>query len=120
MGLALFLGACGEGNGNRGADGYQFIEEQYVQEQFTTEVRVYDSRNDLHRAFRAIASEQGISSDEIAGRIEDIQAFSELSPNGTYCRVHIFHPEVEYIPEFYGHEFAHCVFGQWHKDNATQ
>jgi hypothetical protein len=42
-----------------------------------------------------------------------VNAFSYRQRNGT-CVIHIIDPEVAYMPEIIGHEFAHCAYGSFH------
>jgi hypothetical protein len=46
----------------------------------------------------------------------ELKAFSTLYPAATnLCTMYILDPQVaRYEPEFIGHEFTHCVFGNWH------
>ena len=97
-------------NGSRmGADGYQFGTPQYQKDKIEIHVVTYDSR----ASFSKSAKQYGIKD-------ERVMAFSVLSaPNFDKCTVHMVDPKVEYRPEFIGHEFTHCVYGQWHTDNQS-
>lgn len=47
------------------------------------------------------------------GADEKLFAFTRLTPQGV-CTIYIVDPAVKYIPEDYGHELIHCVYGNFH------
>jgi hypothetical protein len=104
----LSLTAC-EPQSNLGSDGYRFGEKQYEQSSVQVNVVTYKTREKLV----ASAKKLGVNN-------EDIAAFAILQKNGKICTMHIIDPEVSYEPEFIGHEFAHCVYGQWHHNNNSR
>jgi hypothetical protein len=106
--ITLLLASC-EPASKRGADGYSFGQPQYEKQQVQINVVTYKSNADL----RAAAKARGVDIPEIA-------AFSELRPPFDTCTVHMVDPRVSYEPEFIGHEFAHCIYGQWHTDNNSR
>lgn len=91
---------------NKGADGYRFGEPQYENSSVTVSTVVYASQQEMDNVKRDL----GIS--------ENVVAFSVLSKNNpAVCTIHMLDPTVKYEPEFVGHEFLHCVYGQWHTSN---
>lgn len=94
---------------NKGADGYQFGTPQYEKQQVTINVVTYQKRSDLLKE----AKKYGANS-------ETLVAFSVLKFPFDTCTVHMVDPRVKYEPEFIGHEFAHCVYGQWHTNNDSR
>lgn len=107
--LFLFLVAC-EPQNNVGADGYRFYEKEFEQSVVEVKVIPYQSRE----TFLIAARGRGITDMNIA-------AFAEIRPpKYTQCTVHIMDPLVSYEPEWYGHEFTHCFYGQWHKNNESR
>lgn len=102
------LASCDAGP-NTGADGYKFGEPQYAKQQVQVNVVTYNTQADLLRA----AKQLGVDS-------PDVVAFSVLRPPFDTCTVHMISPSVRYQPEFVGHEFLHCVYGQWHTDNNSR
>jgi hypothetical protein len=94
-----------------GADGYKFGEKQYTQNELGVKVITYSTRADFNKELkrRDLLTKDG-----------EIMAFSVLfteAPN--LCVIHMVDPAVEYKPEFVGHEFLHCVYGQWHTNNKS-
>lgn len=95
---------------NTGADGYQFGEKQFERDNVKVVVRTYKTREE----FIASAEAKGIEN------ADQVAAFSVLRPPFDTCYIHMIDPAVEYEPEFIGHEFAHCLYGQWHTDNKSR
>lgn len=108
--LLLLVTSC-DSSPKRGADGYKFGEKQYTQNELGVKVVTYSTRADFNRELkkRNLSTKDG-----------EIMAFSILfteAPN--LCVIHMMDPAVEYRPEFVGHEFLHCVYGQWHTNNKS-
>lgn len=101
--LATPLVSCD--TNQKGADGYVFEMKQTEDLQPRVMVVPYDSEADFLRA----ANDKGI-------KHKDVLAFAELPHynNAFTCTIHIVDPAVKYQPEMLGHEFAHCLYGQWH------
>ena len=96
----------------QGSDGYTFGDKQYTQNNVQVEIVTYASRADLEREIKR----RGIKADG-----NQIIAFTSLYPKDpTRCTIHMVDPAVEYVPEFVGHEFLHCVYGQWHSSNQQR
>lgn len=106
IGSLLLLASC---NNKIGKDGYSFGEKQYEQSPVSVSVVVYDKQNDIYEA----AKQRGVDSPNIA-------AFTVLSADRSKCTIHMIDPAVKYRPEFVGHEFLHCVYGQWHTSNEER
>jgi hypothetical protein len=115
--LLLTFAGCdnaGQTTKNVGADGYQFGKKQYEKSQVTVDIVVYDSLNDL----RLEAKKRRLVR---PGEPNNIEAFAEIRPpNFDTCTIHIVDPAKYYSPEFVGHEFLHCVYGQWHSNNQER
>jgi hypothetical protein len=106
--LFFILASCNQPS-NVGADNYKFGEKQYENSSVSVDIVTYQSRNDLLKEAR----KYGVTNSEIV-------AFALLLRNDqTKCTVHMMDPAVSYEPEFVGHEFLHCVYGQWHTDNNS-
>lgn len=104
--LPLFLISCS--SNPPGADNYFFGRKQYEKEELRVKVVPYKDAKTLQRV---AATEYKI---QTAGTVV---AFSVLK--GNTCTIHMMDPSVKYQPEFIGHEFLHCVYGQWHTDNNS-
>ena len=109
--LLAMLASC-EPVPNTGSDGYKFGDKQYTQNQVQVEIVTYPSR----AAFDREIKRRGITADG-----NSIVAFTSIYPKDpSRCTIHMVDPAVEYVPEFVGHEFLHCVYGQWHTSNQQR
>lgn len=106
--LLLTLTSCDTGP-EAGADGYTFGQPQYEKQQVQVAVVTYNTRNELLEAARS----RGVNNPELV-------AFSVLKPPFDICTIHMVKPTVSYEPEFVGHEFLHCIYGQWHTNNESR
>jgi hypothetical protein len=92
-----------------GVDGYKFGTPQYEKSSVNVNVVTYKTREE----FDAAAKKYGVESKQLA-------AFSVLKPpQFDTCTIHMMHPQTKYYPEFIGHEFTHCLYGQWHTNNSS-
>lgn len=89
------------------SDGYYFEKPQIEQMNFQTVVVTHETFEALQREAK-LYGQKGIE-----GR--DIIAFSIIYPREKLCVVHIYNPKKVYMPEFIGHEFTHCIYGNFHK-----
>lgn len=105
--LVLMLGSC-EQAPKQGKDGYVFHQKQYEQNPITINFVTYKSQKDLYYAAKARGADY-----------PKIVAFSVLTTKRDTCTIHMIDPTVSYQPEFVGHEFLHCAYGQWHKNNES-
>lgn len=92
---------------SRGGDGYIFENKQWEITSFSVEIRQYESLYDLQRE----AEKHGIVPD--MGNV--FAAFMSMNKTRKHCIIHIYNPEKKYMPEQYGHELAHCAFGNFHR-----
>ena len=105
--LALFfLGGCDPSN-NTGADGYQFASAEYFQPE--VKVSVVEAEDQAH--LERIAKVYGVELPK-----GQLGAFGVLDEDRTSCRIFIVDPTYKYMPEWIGHEIAHCFYGRWHSD----
>lgn len=107
--IAGLLSSC-KPSPKEGADGYVFGTPQYEKQQVLVKIVTYDSPKQLQT---------------VAAKYREydpnIVAFSVLyGPSFDTCTIHMVKPKVQYDPEFIGHEFVHCVYGQWHTDNKSR
>jgi len=110
----LCLAACTPNNNNtQGSDGYVFSQKQFSKNPVTINVITYNSFNDLRGALGKINYKDKVNTSSVV-------AFSVLSPpNYDTCTIHMIDPMISYQPEFIGHEFLHCLYGQWHVNNNS-
>ena len=104
--FALMLGSC-DSSPKKGADGYRFGQKQYERDDVQVKIVTYKSQAE----FNKILNQSKLP--------KTTAAFSVLSPTFNTCTIHMIDPSVSYEPEFVGHEFLHCAYGQWHKNNES-
>ena len=87
-----------------GADQYVFERKEYQNGRVNVTVRLYRSFDELRAAHprRAYLDPQ-----------RPLYGFTQYSRSGN-CTIHVIDPAVVYLPEYVGHEFMHCVFGNFH------
>lgn len=107
--IALLLLASCDQSPKQGKDGYTFGSKQYEQNPVTVNIITYKSQKDLYQ----VAKSKGANYPEVV-------AFSVLTTKRDTCTIHMLDPTVAYQPEFVGHEFLHCVYGQWHTNNDSR
>lgn len=116
--LLAFVAACTPGS-NIGADGYRFKTKQFEKHVVVITVITYGTPGEVSAAAAAALNKSTISTDHQVNP-NNVVAFSEITPaNQLGCTIHMVDPAITYQPEFVGHEFLHCVYGQWHGDNLT-
>lgn len=92
------------------ADGYSFGKKEYTKDSVQIEIKTYKTQAEMQKA---LIEKNVKNPDQIA-------AFSVLRPPYDKCTIHMIDPAVDYEPEFVGHEFLHCVYGQWHTNNDSR
>lgn len=109
--LIFTLSACNKTN--TGKDGYQFGQKQYEMNHVTIDVVVHKTQQEMTQA--------ALLHDPFLANPNSVAAFSIIykAPNNDKCIIHMIDPSISYQPEFIGHEFLHCVYGQWHTDNNS-
>lgn len=106
--FGLLVASCNQPN--VGTDQYQFGKKQYENSAVAVSIVTYKTKADLLRASR----KYGVNN-------PDLVAFSLLSSTRKdVCEIHMIDPSVKYQPDFVGHEFLHCVYGQWHTNNDSR
>jgi hypothetical protein len=106
--FALMLSSC-EPAPKQGKDGYIFGKKQYEQSPVTVNIITYKKQKELYQ----VAKSKGANYPKIV-------AFSVLSAKRDTCTIHMIDPNVSYEPEYVGHEFLHCAYGQWHTNNDSR
>lgn len=106
--LLILLSSCDQPTSNRrGADGYKFGSVQYERSSVQVNVVTYSNQNDFDYKLKQMKLP------------ETTVAFSTIRPPYDVCTIHMIDPRFRYQPEYVGHEFLHCVYGQWHTDNNS-
>lgn len=96
--LVLLLSSCGN---NVGADGHTYEKDEFRHEKVTVEIVTYPSVTELRKAFPGLTNENELMGWGIV--------------KGNTCQMHVVEPNVNYQPEWIGHEFTHCIRGRFHK-----
>ena len=87
-------------------DGYRFEQAEYRRS--TVQLSIVE-----HRSLAALQGAATAAGADVAeGR--SLRAFSVISGTGDACTIHVLAPEVDYQPQWLGHEVAHCFYGRWH------
>lgn len=112
--MMLLIGSCDQQSAsNTGADHYRFSQKQYEKDSVLIDVTVFKTQAELIAAAK----------DHLKGTTvnpANVVAFSVLQPpTFDVCHIYMIDPAYRYEPEFVGHEFLHCIYGQWHIDNNT-
>ena len=104
--LMLLLASCDKGP-TPGKDGYTFGTKQYERSSVQVNVVTYKTQKE----YNAVLAEKKLP--------ETTVAFTVLRPPFDACTIHMIDPNIKYQPEYVGHEFLHCVYGQWHTNNSS-
>ena len=104
--IALMLGSCDPAP-QKGVDGYRFGTKQYERSNVQVNIVTYKSTPEFEKVLQKYDLPATTA------------AFSVLTPPYDTCTIHMLDPTVAYEPEYVGHEFLHCAYGQWHKDNES-
>lgn len=102
--IALLVVSCDR----RGSDEYAFGTKQYEKSSVKVNIVTYKSEKE----FREEIKRRKLS--------ENTAAFTVLKPPFDECTINMIDPSVRYEPQFVGHEFLHCVYGQWHTNNQSR
>jgi len=78
---------------------------QPARNNFSLEVKIYDSEKALTRAINRY-----LSQDDMRLR----SGFSVWKFDGSECTIFVTEPMVEKDFDSWGHELGHCVYGNWH------
>lgn len=89
------------------SDGYRFEEAQFNQRNGTFNVVLYKNHGDIGDAYVRL------SGAKVAP--PKMRAFAQVNPDDGTCVVHMVTPDYVYDPTALGHEFMHCVFGNFHR-----
>lgn len=100
--ILVLLSSCEQ----KGKDGYYFEQETKVETELKILIVPVQSREAMNFMAESLGAHVG------DGR--EIMAFSVIGPGR--CTIYMLDPRISlYEPEWIGHEFAHCVYGEWHK-----
>lgn len=97
---------------DRGSDGYYFLRKSVDRKEIRVKIVTYSTVYALQEALKA---HMGDDAKYRSVRTSRTVAFSVLElPDYDVCTIHMVDPEKVYQPDLIGHEFLHCVYGQWH------
>lgn len=98
----LILAGC-EPAPKKGADDYLFESKEYEKTNLNIEFVILRNQSEFDQAAK-----------QYANGVQGLEAFGILIPSENRCILYIKDPEWQYVPEFIGHEVAHCIWGRWH------
>ena len=99
---------------NIGSDLYSFHSKEYDNKQMLISLVTFKTWS----AFQAEGKRLGVDLGD--GKNTTI-AFTIADPkNPQICTIYMIDPDIYYLPEFTGHEFLHCAYGQWHISNNSR
>lgn len=96
-----------------GKDGYYFEKETFTRTDFPVEVRLLQSEKEMIAEFKKRVG-RDVNVDP-----KSVIAFAVIRPNDNRCTIYMLDPKVKYQPEYIGHEFVHCIYGEWHREPQT-
>ena len=85
-------------------DGYTFSEKQFEHLDIRVKVILFKSKKEWKQHLQS----QHFNDMEIFG-------YAIISPNKNTCDIYMIDPKTSYQPDAIGHEFLHCLFGQFHR-----
>ena len=100
----LALSACNSSS----SDGYYFEKDSVRLPEKHIVVEVYPSLQALKINYDKNTSK---NKTVVQGNRE-LMAYSVI--NSTTCTIHMIDPKVRYMPDFFGHELTHCLYGEFH------
>lgn len=106
--LIFVLASCNQGS----SDGYRFENVQRLNPEREIRVVLHKSIADVNIAFRAQQKAPALPDER------ELQAFSVITSKT--CTIHMVDPAVRYMPEFFGHELVHCLYGEFHPSQNGQ
>lgn len=101
--------SCSKTPNRIGVDGYYFEEESFTHKEFAVEIVLVQSDDEMAKLFKEMKNVQG----EVEAK--NVAAFSSIRSDGR-CKIYMIDPKIRYVPQWYGHELVHCVYGVWHKE----
>jgi hypothetical protein len=93
-------------------DGYYIERNTIDNTQFYVRIIKYKSYDDIAKAWKEAGGKP-----EPKGRYT--VAFAHWSSDGKSCTIHMMDPLITYRPQFIGHEFVHCMYGDFHPTQYT-
>lgn len=97
-----------------GKDDYAFHSKEFENKQVLVTVVTFKTWDE----FRAEVKRQKLP---LSSNDGDIIAFSVVDKDDKrFCTIYMIDPETQYLPEYTGHEFFHCLYGQWHINNDSR
>ena len=96
------------------ADGYRFEQAEFVRTDFAVKVVEYDSAKEVTQAAESAGALLAPTQVGNYGRSVSSRVLAWSRIRDDVCEIHIIKPTVEYRPDLFGHELAHCIYGRWH------
>jgi len=109
--LVGFLASCGREPSKIGKDGYYFEKETFTRTEFPVEVKLIGSEAEMISEYKKRVKDKNVKVDA-----KSLAAFAVIRKNDNKCTIYMLDPKVKYQPEYIGHEFVHCIYGEWHRE----
>jgi hypothetical protein len=103
--LAVLLGSCMTMGGR--TDFYQLERQEYVKQEVAVSFVDYPNQKEFDQALKKYDVQENPS--------RKVMSFAVLKPKENKCEIHTIDQRVKYMPEWLGHELAHCRYGRFHK-----
>lgn len=88
------------------SDGYTFEQKSELLEPRQIKVVLYPTLSSLKKEYDGTKNAAALPTNRA------LQAFSVIGQKT--CTIHMVDPKVSYMPEFFGHELTHCLYGEFH------
>lgn len=109
LAATLAVASCNQG----ASDGYFFEKDtQPLSPEREIHLVLYPNLAEVNAAFQAQSNSPKLAGDR------ELQAFSVITDET--CTIHMIDPAVKYMPEFFGHELVHCLYGEFHPGQNGQ
>lgn len=112
--LLPLLISCDNAPSKTGKDGYYFEKETFTRTDFVVEVKLMKSESEMRDEYKKRVQNQDAKVDA-----KSLAAFAVIRRSDSKCTIYMLDPKVKYQPEYVGHEFIHCIYGEWHKEPQT-
>lgn len=90
---------------NKGVDGYHIETTTFERTEIPVSIVLVKSQEELKAEFKKRSPK---------GDPRNLAAFAVIRPNDSKCTIYMVDPKVKYEPQYIGHEFVHCMYGDWH------
>lgn len=94
----------------RAPDGYIFNKKTFTRYELQLKIVVVRDAIDLQKAYDRIYPKIPWKKKAL------LKGFAVLNEGTKTCEIYIVDPQVQYEPQYLGHELVHCMYGFFHKE----